>query len=527
MPKSSPLRWPAPAAMLGYGVAVLSAALAVIAGDPVVASTGTSPRQLLLLAVALSAWLGGFGPALLAAILSAAADAYHFEPPIDAFAVKLEHVPRFLIFVVSALIVSALGAWRGGATVTVALGIDGEPPARVVGSSYVRPITAAAFAIGIFLLDTLTPLEIAVGVLYVAVVLMAINLYRARGVLLVCFGCMALTMLSYALKQGEGSHAIGLLNCALSLAAIGVTTLLGLKNQSAMASLRRARDELGGKVRELRRTNTMLQTEIIERERAEEALQEARATLAHTARVATLGELTASIAHEVNQPLVGVVTSGNAGLRWLAADPPNVEAARRAVERVVRDGHRASEVIERTRALIKKTPPKKERVDLNEIVSETIALTRAEAQRNGVALQTDLAHELPLVAGDRIQLQQVILNLIVNAIEAMSGDDAGQRELLVVSGKDGPNRVVIAVRDSGPGPEQEGLNRLFDAFYTTKPHGMGMGLAISRTIIESHGGRLSATPNLPRGAVFQFDLPIDGDEASSPNHPRSPSVIMP
>jgi signal transduction histidine kinase len=208
-------------------------------------------------------------------------------------------------------------------------------------------------------------------------------------------------------------------------------------------------------------------------------------------------------------------------LRWLASQPPDLEAARRALGRVVRDGHRAGEVLDRIRALIKKAPPNKERVDVNEIISETIALTRPEAQQNGVALQMELANELPLVPGDRIQLQQVILNLIVNAIEAMSGDGAERRELLVVSGKDDPNGVRVAVRDSGPGLEKEDLDRLFDAFYTTKPLGMGMGLAISRTIIGSHGGRLWATPNMPRGAIFQFKLPIEGDEASSSNQPRS------
>jgi signal transduction histidine kinase len=490
------------------------------------ADASPSPRFLLLFAVMLSAWLGGFRPALLATAISVPADAYLFEPPIGEFAVRLEYVPRFLAFVVSALLACALGARRRSAAETVALGMDRDPPARGVAASYVHPLTAGAFAIGIFLLDTLTPFEIAVPVLYVAVVLMAVNFYQARGVLLVCFGCMALTMLSYVLTPGEGSHGIGLLNSSLSLAAIGVTTFLGLKNQSAVASLRRARDELGGKVRELRRANTMLQTEIIERERAEEALQEARAALAHTARVATLGELTASIAHEVNQPLVGVVTSGNASLRWLAAEQPNLEAARRAVERMVRDGHRAADVLDRIRALIKKAPTKKERVDVNEIICEVIALTRTELQRNGVSLQTELANELPPVSGDRIQLQQVILNLIVNAIEAMTGEGAERRELLVSSGEDGLNGVVVAVHDSGVGFGQESADRLFNAFYTTKGKGMGMGLAISRRIIESHGGRLWATPNVPRGATFRFRLPIDGEEAPSSRHVRSPSSAM-
>jgi PAS domain S-box-containing protein len=273
--------------------------------------------------------------------------------------------------------------------------------------------------------------------------------------------------------------------------------------------------------------------DLTDRKRAERAVRqserryrEVQAELAHANRVATMGQLSASIAHEVNQPLAGVVTGGNAGLRWLAAQPPDIAAAQRSLERVVRDGHRAAEVLERIRALVKKAPVQKEGVDINEIISESIALTRAEAQRNGVALQAELARDLPLVSGDRIQLQQVILNLIVNAIEAMSDNGTQRRELLVVSRKDPPNRALVAVRDSGPGLQLESLDRLFDAFYTTKPRGMGMGLAISRTIVESHGGRLWATPNMPQGAIFQFNLPIDSDEASSSNQPRSPPKFV-
>jgi PAS domain S-box-containing protein len=273
--------------------------------------------------------------------------------------------------------------------------------------------------------------------------------------------------------------------------------------------------------------------DLTDRKRAERAVRqserryrEVQAELAHANRVATMGQLSASIAHEVNQPLVGVVASGNAGLRWLAAQPPDIAAAQRSLERVVRDGHRAAEILERIRALVKKAPAQKEGVDINEIISESIALTHTEAQRNGVALRTELARDLPLVSGDRIQLQQVILNLIVNAIEAMSDNGTQRRELLVVSREDPPNRALVAVRDSGPGLQLESLDRLFDAFYTTKPRGMGMGLAISRTIIESHGGRLWATPNMPQGANFQFSLPIDGDEASSSIQPRSPPKFV-
>lgn len=248
--------------------------------------------------------------------------------------------------------------------------------------------------------------------------------------------------------------------------------------------------------------------------RAEEQLNLARAELAHVTRVTTMGELTATIAHEVSQPLTGLVSSGNACLRWLAADPPNLEAARRAIERIVNDGSRAGEVISRIRAMVRKSPPRRDQLNINDTIMEVIALIRSELQQNGISLRAELSNDLPLVLGDRIQLQQVILNLIVNAIEAMSSVGRLQRELLVASVQDGPNDVLVTVRDSGTGLDRTTLDHLFEAFYTTKAQGMGMGLAVSRAIIEAHGGRLWATPNVPQGAIFRFRLPTDGEETS-------------
>jgi PAS domain S-box-containing protein len=257
--------------------------------------------------------------------------------------------------------------------------------------------------------------------------------------------------------------------------------------------------------------------DLTERKRAEREARESERRyrelqweLAHANRVATMGQMLAWIAHDLKQPLTGVVMSGNVGLRWLALDPPDVAAAQAALDRVVKDGHRAAEILDRTRALAKKEPPQRELVDINNIISDTIALIGAEAQRNGIVPQFALTEALPAVSADRVQLQQVILNLLVNAIEAMSGNAAEQRELQVISGRDSSDRVFVAVRDSGPGVPQEHLDRLFEAFYTTKPGGMGMGLVICRTIIESYGGQLWATSNQPQGTTFQFSLPIDG-----------------
>jgi PAS domain S-box-containing protein len=242
---------------------------------------------------------------------------------------------------------------------------------------------------------------------------------------------------------------------------------------------------------------------------AQEALHKAQAELARVNRVILVGETTASIAHEVNQPIAAVVTNAGAGLRWLAAQPPDLEEARQAFARIVKDGNRAGEVIARIRALVKKSPLQQDPLDINETIQEVVFLAGSEVHKNRISLQTQLSPDLPRILGDRIQLQQVILNLIKNAVEAMSTVSKGPRELLVSSGKDESKGVLVAVRDSGPGLDPEAVAHLFDTFYTTKPGGMGMGLAISRSIIEAHGGQLWATPNEPHGAVFQFTLPAD------------------
>jgi len=250
--------------------------------------------------------------------------------------------------------------------------------------------------------------------------------------------------------------------------------------------------------------------DVTERRRAEEDRQ----ALAHANRITTMGQLTASIAHEVNQPIAAVVTNAQAALRWLDMQPPDAKEVRQALDRIVKAGRRASDVISRMRALVRKAPTRKDQLDINDTIREVIALTGSELHRTGTSLRTQLAHGLPLVPGDRVQLQQVMLNLILNAVEAMSGSDERSRKLLISTEEDGANIVRIAVRDWGPGLKPEGLDRLFDAFYSTKPDGMGMGLSICRAIIEAHGGRLWATAKLPRGAVFQFTLPQQGETAS-------------
>jgi PAS domain S-box-containing protein len=241
----------------------------------------------------------------------------------------------------------------------------------------------------------------------------------------------------------------------------------------------------------------------------QEALRNTQTEFAHMTRVMTMGELTASIAHEVNQPLGAIVTSAAAGARWLAAEPPQMDKARRALERIAYDGKRAAEVIRRIRALMKRQAPRKEWLDINETILEVIALAQYQLRRSAIALETRLGLHLPLIRGDRVQLQQVLLNLIINAIEAMSLIKERARVLTIASASDGPDTVSVEVRDAGTGLDPAHAPHLFEPFYTTKAEGLGVGLSISRSIIEAHGGRLSAAANAPHGAVFLFSLPVN------------------
>jgi C4-dicarboxylate-specific signal transduction histidine kinase len=328
-----------------------------------------------------------------------------------------------------------------------------------------------ALAVAVFVLDTLTDREIAAAVFYIVIVLLSVRVFRARGVAFVALSCALLTVLSYLLNR-SGSHQSGLINGAISLAAITVTAYLALRTTAASA-------------------------------RAEEA----RAQLAHATRVTALGELAASIAHEVNQPLAAIATSGDASLRWLALDVPNVLNATRALQRVVAEAHRASEIIARVRGLAGRGPLEKQPEDPAALIRGVLALTARELRRSDIDLVTTVDDDLPRILVDRVQFQQVMLNLVLNAIDAVNESGNGMRQIHVRADGDRAGVVRIAVQDTGRGFAPEVENRLFDPFFTTKRRGMGMGLAISRSIIEAHGGRLRAERHASRGATFEFTLP--------------------
>ena len=261
---------------------------------------------------------------------------------------------------------------------------------------------------------------------------------------------------------------------------------------------------------ELNRLNEKLEQRVLERTnelmQASEALHQAERELKHVNRLTAMGQLAASIIHELNQPLTGVITGAATGLRWLEHKPPDVEEARQALGRISRDGNRAGDVIGRIRALIRREPPRNDDVEINKVILDVISLTRGEVMKNGVSVQTQLGEGLPLIKGDRVQLQQVILNLILNAVQAMSSVTERTRELLISTEQQASDAVLVTVQDSGPGFKPESFDRLFDAFYTTKAEGMGMGLSICRSIVDAHGGRIWASLTAGLGAIVQFTL---------------------
>ena len=471
------------------------------------------------------------------------------------------------------------------------------PPTRTQHSSILSAATIL-LAAAIFVVDTFRPWDIAIAVLYVIVVLMAANLFRRTGVLLVTFACLALTVTSFLVSHGFTADT-ALVRCLVSLSAIVITSILTLDNQANMETLREkaelldlthdsvlvrdmndiitywnrgaeelygwSRDEAVGKLshellqtvfpdsletikaelirsgrwegdlvhrkrdgtqvvmssrwsllrNERQQPVSVLETniDVTEQMKHQEELDQVQAQLAHVARVTTLGELTASIAHEVNQPLAAVVTNGEACLRWINRDEPDMDEARSAVTRMISEGKRASDVIAKLRALSRKAKPERMGIDIKALVDEVALLVQRELINHRVSLRIDIPQTLSTAFGDRIQLQQVIMNLLMNGTQAMS-TVSDRRELLVRARDHEAGQILVSVKDTGIGFAPDDETRLFQAFFTTKNEGMGMGLSISRTIIEAHGGRIWASNNPDAGVTFHFTLPAIEEAAA-------------
>ncbi|WP_313435976.1 ATP-binding protein [Stenotrophomonas sp.] len=342
-----------------------------------------------------------------------------------------------------------------------------------------RPLVLLALIVvmvAIFLLDTVTDYAVAAACFYAAVILAASRVLPPRGLIILAAACIALTGLSFFLTR-FGTYRIGLVNSAIGMLVIGITTWLVLKMEAAKA-----------------------------------AVQEAQARLLRVARASTVGELTTSIAHEVNQPLAAIASSAEASQRWLAQSPPNVDKALQGLGRILADAHRASDVIARIRGLTRGAAPERRAFDLNDAVQDMLALSRSELDQHGVDVALLLGAELPCVYADPVQVQQVIGNLLLNAVDAMAGMPAGERRLSLVTARDGQGQVSLSVRDRGIGLPAEQPDRVFDAFWTTKAQGLGLGLSLSRTMIEANGGHIRAERPAGGGACFVFNLPTTGSE---------------
>jgi signal transduction histidine kinase len=501
--------WPSPAAVLAYGVAILSVTLALVSGQLLDTFLQTSPSvSLFLCAIMFAAWFGGLGPSLLATALAIVLFTYYVVEPGGSFLVAAKEIPRVVLFAVTALFVVSLSA-------TQRRNADSLRFARDELQTTVKELARVNRALA------------------------AENAQRRRieAYLDEAQGLSRTGSFSWKLSSGdvfwskEGYRMLGLDHTVKP----SIDLLLQGVHQDDQRIVQREIDRVrqgdqdydyelrwlmpDGPTKHLRVRAHRVQfqggedeivgalIDVSETREAQESLQAAQAALAHAARVATLGEMSASIAHEVNQPLAGIVTNGEAGLRWIDRKEPELGEVRSAMERMIRDGKRASQVVERLRALARKAPAQTVLLDLNEVITEGVALVQREIQNHRVALKLELARDLPAVLAGRVELQQVIINLMMNGMQAMEPANDRPRRLVIRSFAQA-EEVLVSVRDSGIGIEPENMSRLFNAFFTTRATGMGMGLSIGRSIIESYGGRIWASNNDGGGTTFQFALPV-------------------
>ncbi|MCU1255037.1 MAG: hypothetical protein JWM83_1336 [Candidatus Angelobacter sp.] len=518
MSRFNPLLWPRPSVIWSYGITALSVVAALVFSRWPVLHLETAPVSLFFCAVMLSAWFGGIGPGLLATALSSLAFDFYFLPPIHTLAPKPEEIPRLIIFTVSALFVGSLSAAQRSAT-------NSLRHARDDLKGTVQELQRTNEALRAESIERQNAED----------KLRRSEAYLTEAQRLSHTGSWAFNARA-VLYWSEENFLIWGFNPQQGLP--DRTTILERIHpedrdrmlEYVQKAMREKRDYAvefrivlpGGTVKHIQglghpvfSANGELvevvgtQLDITERKHAEEErekLRQAQADLAHISRVNTMGELTASLAHEVNQPIAAAVTDASTCLRWLVGATPNIEEAREAAMRTVKDGKRAAEIVSRIRLLFTKGSSQRELVDVNEVIREMNLLLRSELTRYSISVRTDLAANLPQIMGDRVQLQQVLMNLMINGIDAMK-DVNGTRELAIKSHQ-GTEHLMVSVNDTGLGLPHEQANQIFDAFFTTKAHGTGMGLSVSRSIVESHGGRLWAASNSGRGTTFHFTLPI-------------------
>jgi PAS domain S-box-containing protein len=527
MSRSDPFLWTGSHGVRKYAITVLSVTTALILSQWPALHLGAAPVSLFFCAVMLSAWFGGFRPGFLATVLSTLAFDYYFLPPMHSLAAKPEEIPRLIVFAVSALVVGSLSAAQRSAT-------ESLRGARNDLLETVRELQRTNEALQAESRERKQAEE----------KLRRSEAYLAEGQRLSHTGSWAWNVDTQEIIHSSREHS----------------RLLGFDSEEGPWSLEKLRgrvhpedrEELsetwkravhegkdyeadfrvvlpGGAVRHIHGVGHPLfnqsgnviefvgtSVDVTERKRAEEErerLRQAQADLARVNRVTTMGELSASLAHEIKQPIAAAITDANTCLRWLARDEPDLQEARAAAMRVVKDATRASEIVSHVRLLFKKSTSERELIDVNEIIREMIVLLQNETKRYSIVVRTELAEDLHQVMGDRVQLQQVMMNLILNGIEAMR-ETGGTRELAIKSQAAKDAHLMVSVSDTGVGLPPEKAEQIFNAFFTTKPHGTGMGLSISRSIVESHDGRLWAAANAAHGASFHFTLPtkIEVDE---------------
>ncbi len=517
---SDPRTWPKQRVIWIYGIAVVSVVVALLLSQWPALHLEAAPVSLFFCAVMLSAWFGGFGPGLLATILSTLVFYYYFLSPMHSLSAKPEEIPRLIVFALSALVVGTLSAAQRSATESLRRAhkeltgtvqelqktnkaLQAESLERKHAEDKLRR-SETYLAEGQRLSHTGSW---AWNIATRELVHWSREHYRLFG-----FdsedGAQSLETIRRRIHPDDRDRVVEVWDRAIRNGSdykLDFRVVLPDGGVKYIQAVGHPVFKASGDLVEFLGTSM----DVTERKQAEEErekLRQAQADLARVSRVTTMGELTASLAHEVNQPIAAAVTDAKTCLRWLAGDNPNLEEARETAARMVKDATRAAEIVSRIRLLFKKGTAERELIDINEVVREMIVLLRNEAMRYSVSVRTELAAELPQVMADRVQLQQVVMNLIINSLEAMK-DENGTRELAITSQSLENEHIIISVRDTGVGLPQHHADQIFDAFFTTKLQGTGMGLSISRSIVESHGGRLWAAANSGPGATFHLTLP--------------------